>query len=380
MRNTLTVEQIDAIWRSLTLPQRSVRSRHSLIDKAVSEGCLDLTSTQDLLNDLDYRLDRFRLGVSVEEWCGAFDIMLHWIYERPKKPGRSAVGWKNLGASELAELLICLERLGYAIDPTPLAKPLLPAIAAKERITDSELEVFGFEACRHKRAPLTVEAAEFPGIRKLAKLRTQSGYKLEAWLDAEGKAFHLASRAPKYRKPREQVFAKCPICGFEWLRGDPDSAERHRAEHKARLRYLQPQIVRRYAESRDPGRGKVNCLSPKWKHREMYGRAKAFQREMGYDFAQWNSPDTNPDDDAIGILFDHDDLIVGACSFRLRGNTWCMDWIWIAPPYRRSGILTRYWPELRKRFGDFPLESPVSEAMKAFVRKIGDGHLLELRG
>lgn len=342
-----------------------------MFEKAVRDGWLDLTEIADLLEDIDYRLSRMHVGVTVEEWCEAFKIPVRWVYPRPRKSATTC-GRKHLGAAELADLLISLERIGYALDATPLVNALLPLICKKDEITDSELAVFDFEARRHKMDSLTFEATDFPGISKFEKRRTPGGHKLEAWLDADGKAFHLTIGAPKYRKPREQKFVTCADCGVEWLTGDPDSVTYHRREHRTRLRYLRPKTIARYvADAADPDRRTVNALSPRWKHREMFERARLFTREMGYSFPQWTCPDSPPDVEAIGILFDIDDVIVGSCSFRLRGATWCMDWIWIAPMYRRSGVLTRYWPELRTRFGDFPLEPPVSDAMQAFVKKIG---------
>jgi hypothetical protein len=113
---------------------------------------------------------------------------------------------------------------------------------------------------------------------------------------------------------------------------------------------------------------------------EMCRRAFAFKREFHYDFPQWH-PDGEYGDDVRGVLFIDDTAtfgagaIVGACCFRLRARRgppcWELDWIWLAPPARRKGILTRAWPGLVKCFGQFDLCPPVSEAMQAFIRKTG---------
>lgn len=178
--------------------------------------------------------------------------------------------------------------------------------------------------------------------------------------------------------PHDEYLTTCEVCGFEWAKGDARGSASHRQYHRERLKYLQPKPSPRYLRSRDPERNIVDHRSPIWKRWEMYGRAAAFAREMRYVTPQWTDPHRPASPKELGILFEDDDVIVGACGFRLRRETYWLDWIWIAPAYRRSGVLTRYWPSIRERFGDFPLTREVSPSMQAFVRKAGDGHLLEL--
>jgi hypothetical protein len=81
-----------------------------------------------------------------------------------------------------------------------------------------------------------------------------------------------------------------------------------------------------------------------------------------------------------GFLFNDDSAvfghgaIAGACAFRWREwknhpPSWGLQWIWVAPKARRHGILSRRWPMLRQRFGDFVLEPPLSAAMAEFAAK-----------
>jgi hypothetical protein len=44
-----------------------------------------------------------------------------------------------------------------------------------------------------------------------------------------------------------------------------------------------------------------------------------------------------------------------------------MQWVWLCPPARRSGALSRRWLDLLERYGDFELDQPLSEAMQAFI-------------
>ncbi|WP_432328002.1 hypothetical protein ACRQ5D_33875 [Mucilaginibacter sp. P25] len=126
----------------------------------------------------------------------------------------------------------------------------------------------------------------------------------------------------------------------------------------------------------------ATCDSPQWKHTEMYNRALAFKRELHYEFTQWKSKDDVEDPDVHGYLFTHGDgAIVGACAFRNRTCNpgeirWGLQWIWICPRERRNGYLARRWKAFREKFSSFIVEAPVSEEMKAFLRKHGDDDLM----
>lgn len=182
--------------------------------------------------------------------------------------------------------------------------------------------------------------------------------------------------------PRLALAVTCDQCGIEWTRGDPDSSASHRRQHKHRMKYLDPQPVARVLEERsaDIWSEEVTAASPLWRHDEMYNRAYAFKREQRYDFVQWDNPER--DHAAKGYLFaDADGRIIGCCAFRFREYTnhqpgWALQFVWVAPPYRRSGVLAERWPAFRDRFGDFLVEGPVSTPMQAFLRRVGDERLM----
>jgi len=46
-----------------------------------------------------------------------------------------------------------------------------------------------------------------------------------------------------------------------------------------------------------------------------------------------------------------------------------LEWIWITPKERKKGHLATRWINFRKQFGDFVVESPVSDGMKGFLKK-----------
>ena len=104
-----------------------------------------------------------------------------------------------------------------------------------------------------------------------------------------------------------------------------------------------------------------------------------FHREMGFDFVQFVAADKTPNYITY-IFFDESrNVHCGACCFRWRKYTnhepqWAMQWIWIHPYRRRSGILKKHWPMFDK-LRPFLLERPVSPAMQGFINKYNDGKL-----
>ena len=61
----------------------------------------------------------------------------------------------------------------------------------------------------------------------------------------------------------------------------------------------------------------------------------------------------------------------GACTFRLKGSRWLLQWIWMHPYERRKGHLSIVWPFFRSMFGVFVPQSPRSPGMDSFMRKVG---------
>ncbi|WP_192250419.1 GNAT family N-acetyltransferase [Mesorhizobium silamurunense] len=382
----VTAPQLEAILKSLKAPEdrRKKRGAKELFARIVESGWASIADIEDIFYLTDTRLDDARHEMSSNQWCELFELPITSVYHRPKTRQAMVSGSKSIRAADVASLLIQLEQLGFAVDPAPIVESLLPSVRTTELLTDSELSISWFEKTRHKCAPRTISVERpWPKIRTTTKLTTATGYKIEAWLAADDRPIWLQVSAPKHRRKRPTQRITCEICGYDWTRGEPDSSAAHRREHKKRLAYLDPKPVPQFVAERAANTEAelVDQNSPRWKHREMYRRALAFKREFSYDFVQWLSPKEDDDPGVQGVLFSNpDDVIVGACAFRIReheGKSWRgLQWIWIAPKFRRSGILTARWAELRRRFGDFHVEGPVSEAMQAFLRKMGDEKLM----
>lgn len=358
-----------------------------LFRKSLGRGWIFDTDAEEIIFMLDDRLYDYRLLLeSLYTPCGA---MFEYIAVKPNKIEKTPSLYRAIRPEYFLLLLIELERLGFLTVPERFVPILLPEIISKSKniLSSAELEIYLYSKLRHKgedvilftEKPLWYDAP-------IEKFKSQEGFKISFYQNEVNRGMQmLRIRAPKFRirpKPRQVI---CAVCGLEWYKGDPESSLYHRNEHKRRLSWLNPapqanmllelQMVGISAEE-------VSYKSPLWKHKEMYNRALAFKREFHFDFIQWNKSGTE-DKDAHGYLLTGESgEIVGACAFRNRlqkdkSFRWGLQWIWICPNERGKGHLSKRWSMFRERFGDFHVEPPVSDAMKAFLLKQGDDKLMK---
>lgn len=380
----LTKPELAAIWQALNSPGRRGKAGSSeLIAKIHREKWASSTDVMDLLYLMDERLDEIRHQVDVDRWCTLFGIPQQTAYTRPRDRKGSAYGHQSITAAGVADLLIQLQRLGFGVKPHELVNLEMTRIEKETKVSSAELTVYTYPVSEHKMAPIALPTENYWRVTKRSRsLKTDTGYKLSVSLDETGDPVHLEIKAPKYRETRPPQRTVCGECGIEWMRGDPESSASHRREHKKRMGYLDPRPHSKLDGGEIPdGFVFVNFTSPKWLHTEMYRRALAFKREFHYDFVQWDAVNPRSDATGQGFLFvDEEQRIVGACAFRLREDDgkswWGLQWIWFAPAHRRTGLLARRWPALRERFGRFHVEGPVSDAMQAFLTKVGDAELM----
>ncbi|KIN90200.1 hypothetical protein PO78_1779 [Thauera sp. SWB20] len=335
---------------------------------------------EDLLMAMDRRLDCYGAG---DPDCLLAMFGLRWddVAFRPRRLARDAMLHEALPAANVAFLLIHLEELGFQVDPAPLISELRPSLEKRPLLSSAELSVFWYSQTRGRNPPCRVKphGTQY-GMRPLQSWKTPEGYRVELHGDESGHVALLEVHSPRFQRRPEPVETVCPDCGHTYRRGDPESSEFHRREHRKRMRYLNPQPHARMLAARqsEPDPELVTSFSPAWKHREMYDRAYAFKREFRYDFIQWQSPKGEDDRQAHGYLIaDEAGAIVGACAFRWRESQWGLQWVWISPLHRRQGHLGQRWQAFRKRFGDFQVETPVSDAMRAFLARRGDSALIE---
>jgi RimJ/RimL family protein N-acetyltransferase len=115
-----------------------------------------------------------------------------------------------------------------------------------------------------------------------------------------------------------------------------------------------------------------NRSDPSFLHEKLYGIARRFQFEMKYDQVDWAPRGYQVPEGAIGAIFSDDDgrALGGAGIYTktpYRDVSHMIGWIWIAPDFRRKGVLTHAVPELAMRFPGAFLQCPYSDAMDRFA-------------
>ncbi len=334
---------------------------------------------EDLVLDMDRRL--VHCGVDFFDLARALEHPVRTTFAAPRrKTQESFSGSDTIHVHDVAGLLIWLEKLGFAVEPAELVARVKQQLQGKRYLTESEIAVHLYEkerGCSEAR----LDAADVGAQVRREMVTTPRGYRMEVSLDCEGRCVSLHVRGGKQRASRKsEPFAyECPECKQTYAKGDRDDGISHRRYHNKWMAVERPSPDPRFAALSTPaGIVQVDARSPLWLRKAMHARALHFKRELHFDFVQWDIEEKDGPDRCVGFLFASDDgsTIAGACTFRLReyanrAPTWAMQWMWLAPPYRRRGILTRHWPSFIARFGAFRLERPLSDAMRAFAARMG---------
>ena len=171
----------------------------------------------------------------------------------------------------------------------------------------------------------------------------------------------------------DEAGVSCDICGLSYVL--PANEAEHCKYHADALKAISPKRDQRFSKETDLQDGllPVTAKSKQFLHNHMLWRARVFKKELGYNL-QWSEVrETDPD--TCGYLFvDTNSIAVGACKFMFRRweddlPSWSLEWVWIAPKYRRTGVLSQRWKSLQERHGDFHKMEPFSPAFEAFLLK-----------
>jgi hypothetical protein len=386
MQYIVIPDTLNFLWSAIGKP-----TGHSKLGQAgryfkrwATKGWVSVPDLEDLVDLLDKRLASYQFRV--RELAETFGLKFESVYSRPKASSNGASGFDAIRVEEAALFLFMLERMGFQVDPSELVELLLPAVKSRKKVlfSDAELELFWYYKTRHKQEGLGIRIEAYNSDHEeKSQVKTAQGYVVRLIADEHGKATGLIFQSPKYRKPGLRMPTTCPLCGYEWYSGDPDSSAAHRKVHKRTMNWLDPQPMPQLAAELQAGTEAawVTRRSPDWKHQEMYERAVAFKRELRFDFIQWQNPKVDQDQQAVGYLFsDSEGAVIGACCFQHyeeaeRSERWGLAWIWICPKERRKGILAAHWQIFKERFGDFNVEFPISDAMQGFLKKQGEGSI-----
>ena len=373
MLYTAPYEFICAVNEALAAP---VRARDWTIqtwaEQVVRDGWCLLGDLSDVMERQDPRIYLLERYMTVA--CDSFHLPIRRTMSRPLSPHSEGLIFDGLSVMDTASLMVTLEHLGFTLDPSPLIDLLGTRLGQQTRYSTSELELLFYRRARN-RSLVKLSTQPGPATGRTTRRHGVGGHRIE-WETGEGDTALLSVRGPRYRAPRVRVEHTCDYCGMTFTRGDLESGIGHRSYHRRIQRCIDPtplsKLARRIEQSTNGDAHVVDQTSPKWMHKEMYERAVMFKREMEFDFVQWNFPTTpgRVTEEGVGYLLclrEHPATIAGACAFRERAEGWTMDWAWIAPGHRRRGLMRSHWARFVERFGDFPLELPLSDAMQAFV-------------
>ncbi|MFE2426560.1 hypothetical protein ACFXJ5_07370 [Streptomyces sp. NPDC059373] len=111
---------------------------------------------------------------------------------------------------------------------------------------------------------------------------------------------------------------------------------------------------------------------------EIVGRY--FKSELRFDFPPFAAEPTRLDleQSVEGVLFDSQKLratfpvAVGAAGLSVQDGARWLDWIWIHPFERGTGLMDQIWTDLERIYGsDFKISPPISPAMAGFLTHSG---------
>jgi hypothetical protein len=316
----------------------------------------------------------------VEDLVTVFGLYVQGIYPRPEYLGDEVDGEKGLIAVDATGFLILLEAIGLEVDPSRLVDALVGQIGDRKLITSTEFDILHYKHTLGKRRiRLNADVAHLEGQHTQQTHKDTIGYRFTVCSRGDV-PYSLEVSGPKYRVPKPREAVTCDICGMLYVTNHPGDARRHKAAHDRVVRRINPKPSARLQKRVATGiAGElVDENSPLWMHGEVYERAAAFRREFGYDVIQWpgDSSARAPSEWRGHLFAGPAGEIAGACAFmhtksRKPKGEWSLQWIWIAPTFRRSGLLEARWADFLQRYGDFDLEKPLSAAMEAFLWKHG---------
>ena len=167
---------------------------------------------------------------------------------------------------------------------------------------------------------------------------------------------------------------KCPDCGYLYVPDDPEDIILHAEFHEEVTSPDRPKPDPRLAGLVNPTSGLIifQRTDQNFLHEKLYGIARRFKREMGYDQADWAPIGYQVPTGAIGAIFADDEgrALGGAGIYTetsFPGVSHMIGWIWIAPEFRRKGVLARAVPDLAMRFPGALFQFPYSEEMERFA-------------
>lgn len=383
MAFTISSKALQGLCRILTEDRResSSGSVPSIERKLDQKRYIFLTELSDKLSMVERR-GAAAIDYILVDLIKALGIPTQTLCLRPERIGDDHYFFEGLSEIGVADLLIQLEHLGLQVDPSNLVRKLAGQLGSAEILTDSELAVIEYEHRRlSRRIVLEVEGNSAAAETHTSRHTDSQGTHYIVIFSGEVPV-RLEIQGPKYEPRLDTTLVTCNLCQLSYGQNDPADERRHSAEHQERMSTVNPEPDTRVISLMPVEEGSllVDSNSPLWMHEEVLKRARAFRLEFGYDRVQWEgcASKAGPPEWRGHLFISDDGAIAGACGFYAEDEvSWELHWIWLAPPYRRQGLVRTAWPALISRYGEFDLERPIQDAMYAFIARHGSPRQVE---
>ena len=196
---TTDAATLESLWAALRdhKPQVREASVARIVAAIVERGWAPTYRVEDLLHDMGVAW--FWREPSVNT---LFGVPQQTVFDRPKAGSGWAMGSDETAAADVAFILIQIERLGFAIDPSPLVDALRPALLEQQVVTKSDLHVLWYPKERHRMEALTVGTPDTKVALGDERTVLPTGYKVDLERNRAWELLSFTVAAPKYRKPR----------------------------------------------------------------------------------------------------------------------------------------------------------------------------------
>ncbi len=347
--------------------------------RLLENDSIERSDFQDLVSATDRRAWG-QAGHYAPALAAYFRISEASLCRKPQHVDDQVLLFQGFCAVDAVALLIYMESLGFRVFPERLVAKLKKRLINKPVMTESEYRIWTYEQSRKRQKQVIKSSAIVrPGFPETKSHKDQAGNRVTLTLQGE-EALYLEVRGARYREIRND-FKVCEYCGFGYLASSRSDRVAHRSIHRATKRYLiRPPTDCSPANSRPGSQARKSapsnrsgCIGRYSGAQPVFGRTSVTTSFSGRGMELRGSVDWR----GHLIPAGQDGTIAGACAFSRRteadqyGSEWALAWIWLAPSYRRQGLVRARWPRFLELYGDFWIERPLSSEMEAFVRVHG---------
>lgn len=162
----------------------------------------------------------------------------------------------------------------------------------------------------------------------------------------------------------------CPICNLTYVRELPEDRRFHRSFHRNVVEVFEPRpnagmasLYRKHGQFIP-----VREYSARSLRRRLANISRVFKREFGCDFTMYSEEG----DPGHGFLItDRDGRALGGGTIRMREYSnapshWALYWIWVAPSFRREGLLKATWEMAKASYNGIEPDPPFSREAAMF--------------